>query len=367
MAITQFDPPAKLTEDLTTAALKKAWSATISQFMDDGKAFVRQFLHTSPLQFYNELSDPQDESDRAELPILWQGFPRVIEVQFGEGTPAAFAAGEDRRVQDEYLEWHVTRDTTAKITSIEFTCEGPEYWSFLADRAKDVLVARYQKYINAAVTEADLFPSGGAYQPLNRWNSSMGAMHLTQVNNTLGAEVNIAAAATIQRKDAHGKAIKDPVQLIRCAKYGVEQRASDPHIGSEVNRLARDGYTITLRNPVGLYIDSIDISGITKPDGTAITPAYFQIVRGTAGAGLRAVFQIPAGETSGGHVFTLSDLKVGGTALQFGGQIAKLIKMKLTGVAVGKGKVPAKLFTCGGPPPSGFAGAAIGKTFPSRT
>jgi hypothetical protein len=367
MAITQFDAPAKLTEDLTTLELKKGWSDTISQFMDDGKAFVRQYLHTSPLQFYNELTDAQDETDRAELPIIWQGFPRLIEVQHGEGTIASFQAGEDRQTQDEYLEWHVTREpATSKIVRIEFTCEGPEYWSFLADKAPDLVVAQYQKYVSADVKKIDLFPGGGAYSPNSRWNSSMGAMHLTQINNTLGAEVNIAAAATIQRKDGHGKPITQAVPLIRCARYGVEQRASDPHIGSEVNRLARDGYTITLRNPVGLYIDGINIAGITKPDGTAISAAYFQTVRGGPGETLRAMFSVPAGEKSGGQPFTVSDLKVDGMAVQYGGQIAKRISMKLTGVAVGKGKIPAKLFACGGPPPSPFSGAVKMKTFPSR-
>jgi hypothetical protein len=181
----------------------------------------------------------------------------------------------------------------------------------------------------------------------------------------LGAEVNIAAAATIQRKDGHGKPITQAVPLIRCARYGVEQRASDPHIGSEVNRLARDGYTVTLRNPVGLYIDGINIAGITKP-GAAISAAYFQTVRGGPGETLRAMFSVPAGEKSGGQPFTISDLKVDGMAVQYGGQIAKRISMKLTGVAVGKGKIPAKLFACGGPPPSPFAGAVKMKTFPSR-
>src|SRR5439155_323171 len=162
------------------------------------------------------------------------------------------------------------------------------------------------------------------------------------------------------------KPITMPVPLIRCARYGVEERASDPHIGSEVNRLARDGYSITLRNPVGLYIDKIDLAGITKPDGTGVTPSYFQPLRGDAGQILRAVFKVPAGEVSGGQPFTVSDLKIAGMPIQYGGQIAKQISMKLTGVAVEKGKIPAKLFGCGNPPPSPFAGAAKTKSFPSR-
>ena len=367
MALSQFDPPAKLAEDLTTTQLKKAWSDFISSLLQDGKAFDRQFLHNAPVQFYNEVLDAKDEGDRAELPIFWQGFPRIVEVQHGEGTTASFTTAESRQTQDEYLEWHVTRDsTTTKITRIEFTCESPEYWNFLATQNADLVVARYQKYVSPDVKKADLFLAGGKYNPRNKWNSSMGAMHLTQVNNTLGAEVNIAAAATILRKDSSGKPITEAVALIKCAKYGEKDRASDPHIGSEVNRLARDGYSITLRNPIGLYIDSIDVTGITKPDGAAISPKYFQAVRGGSGETLRAVFQVPPGEVAGGQGLTVSDLTIGGRKIQFGGQVAKRIKMKLTGVAVEKGKIGSPLFACGAPAPSPFASAVTMKAFPSR-
>lgn len=33
--------------------------------------------------------------------------------------------------QDEYCEWSVTRNSDNKITRIDFTCEGPEYWEYL--------------------------------------------------------------------------------------------------------------------------------------------------------------------------------------------------------------------------------------------
>src|SRR5262249_24030406 len=55
---------------------------------------------------------------------------------------------------------------------------------------------------------------------------------------------------------------------------------------------------------------------------------FFTIVRGTPGAGLRALFQVP--QTKG---YTVSDIKIGGQAIEFGGQIAEHILMKLTGVA----------------------------------
>ena len=89
-------------------------------------------------------------------------------------------------------------------------------------------------------------------------------------------------------------------RLIRCAQFGVPDRASDPHIGDIVNGLARQGYSITIKNPIGLYIHNIDLTAFKKPDGAPVTPAYFNITRGSVGQGLRAVFEVPAGETSAG-------------------------------------------------------------------
>jgi hypothetical protein len=65
------------------------------------------------------------------------------------------------------------------------------------------------------------------------------------------------------------------------------------------------------------------------------------------GQGLRGIFEVPAGETSGGHSFTVSDITIGGVKIAFGGQIAKHISIRLTGVAVEKGKINNPSFGCG--------------------
>lgn len=357
MPLTHFDPPAGI-DDLDTDPLRKAWSDKISSMIDVNKASLQASLGAHPPQFFNELTDSKNMADRVEQPIMWQGFPRLLEKQFGENTTAAFKHAEDdtpgatarKATQDEYLEWHVTRDNTAakKIVRVEFTCEGPEYWQFLGQNAPDKVLALYQKHVSPSVVKADLFTAAGAYKPLNKWNTGSGAMHLIQQNNTLGAEVNIGAFATIKRKHADGSAITDADELIRCAQFGVANRASDPHIGDIVNGLARQGYSITIKNPIGLYIDTIDLTGFSKPDGTPIAPAYFKITRGPMGQGLRAIFEVPSGETSGGHPFTVSDITIGGVKIAFGGQIAKRISIKLTGVAVEKGKINNPMFACTG-------------------
>jgi hypothetical protein len=357
MPLTRFDPPAGI-DDLDTDPLRKAWSDKISSMIDVNKTSLQASLGANPPQFFNEITDPKNMADRAEQDVIWQGFPRLLEKQFGENTTTAFKHAEDdtpgamarKATQDEYLEWHVTRDNTPakKIVRVEFTCEGPEYWQFLGQSAPDKVLMLYRKHVSPSVVKADLFTAAGVYKPLNKWNTGRGAMHLIQPNNTLGAEVNIGAFATIKRKHADGSPITDADELIRCAQFGVADRASDPHIGDIVNGLARQGYSITLKNPIGLYIHKIDLTGLNKPDGTPITPAYFRITRGSAGQGLRAIFEVPSGETSAGHPFTVSDITIGGVKIAFAGQIAKRISIKLTGVAVEKGKIHDPMFACEG-------------------
>lgn len=85
--------------------------------INTNKASLQTALGGKPPQFFNEITDPKNMADRAEQPIMWRGFPRLLEKQFGENTTAAFRHAEDdtpganarKATQDEYLEWHVTR------------------------------------------------------------------------------------------------------------------------------------------------------------------------------------------------------------------------------------------------------------------
>src|SRR5262249_14725124 len=154
--------------------------------------------------------------------IPWNGFPKRF-LSTGPGVPTrykdaepAIAAGQNRP-QDEYLEWHVTRNAAGNIVSVQFTCEGYDYYEFLGANAPDTLVALYQKFISPAVQKADLF-SGGKYNRLNRWNTKDGAMHLTHPANNLFAEVFLAASATVRRRNAAGVEITASIPLINCAQ-----------------------------------------------------------------------------------------------------------------------------------------------------
>ena len=130
--------------------------------------------------------------------------------------------------------------------------------------------AFYRQLVGPQVQQADLFP-GCVYDPHNRWNTKDGIVHLTQGANTLGAEINLAAQATVLRKSGAGPIVTENA-LINCSRFGTPGRASDPHIGFVVNQLAARGFSLTLLNPAGLYIHRLDTLGWTKP-GPALPAA----------------------------------------------------------------------------------------------
>ena len=203
-----------------------------------------------------------------------------------------------------------------------------------------MLLELYQKHISADVKLAELV-TGGHYNPLNVWNTRRGAMHLIQPANSLNAEVRIAADATILRKNPDGTLKTDAQDLIDCAGYGVAGRASDPHIGDLVNELARDGYVISIKDPVGLYMSRPRLSGCKTPDGEPVTQDWFSVTRGSEDYILHGVFAAPQGSQ-----YIAGDVTIGGVPLLYGGQFAKLIDMGLTGVAYGKGSIKNPAFPC---------------------
>lgn len=328
----QFDPPGYLT-DLDDPQ-RAAWSNWIAQQFDE--AHDRNdpnLLDYGPrLQFFNPLKSAPD-GDAVEKDITWTAFPRIVRLQSVSDRQRWRHADNSRDVQDEYCEWSVTRDPHSdKITRVTFTSEGPEYWQFLASVAPNKITELYQRYISPEVRAEHLFQNG-AYVARNRWNNSTtnGAMHLIQNNNTLGAEIELAAAATIVRVVA-GKALESEQELVACGQYGQAERNSDPHIGAVVNELARAKADITLANPVGLCIAGLSVAGWQTPDGSPASD-YWQIVRGTPAKALRAVYEVPAAKG-----FAVGDITINGQPIEFGAQIADFITIKLTGLATRIGK-----------------------------
>ncbi len=322
MLLPQFDPPAFL--DDFTPAQKLAWSSFISNSIDV------EINRNTGHHFYNpKTTDTTPDVVRTDPPISWTAFPRQVQIHAPSDEARWAQADASRDVQDEYCEWSVERDPgTNKVKRVTFTSEGPEYWKALARVNPAKVLSLYQEFVNPAVVASDLFHNN-AYVPRNKWNNSTthGAMHLIQGANTLLAEINIAVASSIVRR-INGQLLADEQDLINCGHYGVAERFSDPHIGSEIN--------ITIANPVALYISDLSTAGWATPDGSE-PKQYWKIVRGTDQLGLRAVVEVPAAKG-----FVVEDITINGDPIRFGAQIADFITIKIIGQAcrIGQNNVP---------------------------
>lgn len=340
MPLSKFDPPGFLGD--FTDAHKKAWSEFISdQFDRAARGNPEELDFDGPReQFFNPLKVDAD-ADAKEVNITWVAFPRNVTVSTVSDKQRWRRADASRDLQDEYCEWSVERDPeTDKLVRVTFTCEGPEYWSFLANSAPDVALALYRQFVSPKVEKKDLFSPSGRYNPRNKWNATTvnGAMHLIQRNNTLTAEIELAAGASVIRV-IDGRELTGEQELIACGRYGGEERHSDPHIGALVNSLTRQKADVTLANPVGLYFADLNTAGWETPDGSD-PKAYWKYVRGTAEKPVRAVYEVPEGAG-----FVLGDIKIQGQPINFAAQITDFINMKLTGVGTRFGKSPTQPMT----------------------
>jgi hypothetical protein len=369
MKIARFAPPGNIDDFATDPTLPDQWSGWMSNEFDSSVASVAAFLtaHGGGIsQFYNPVTKGTTASD---LPasagdITWNGFPKRFSAT-GPGSPASYAAAEpartagEARLQDEYLEWFVNRNAAGKITSVHFTCEAWDYFEFLAARAPARVLELYRNFVDPSIQMPDLFSAHGSYSRLNKWNTALGAMHLTHNANNLFAEIFLAASATV-RREQDGVELTQSIPLINCGEYGDPARDSDPKIGAAVNALARGGRIITLVDPVGLYIAAFDSAGLTLNGAPA--GEFFRVVRGALPLALRAVYELPPELAATG--LTVSDVKIGGDELEFGGQLAERITMHLLGAASTAQAVQNPPVGCGPVPETGAA--AMAATSPLR-
>ena len=404
-----FAPPAHLLEFHRIPNLANAWSDFLDQtigaeidLVENGLAngIPDSALGVGKSQFYNRLRKFQNRQP-ATLDIAWTGFPRTLTIRFqhdavplarfplSEGLsvrpdfftdkPGRPIPGLLHRRQDEYLEWRPEYDKENRLVRVTFTCESPEYWATFADgypppyylpsdftdfdrdpvdRDRRALFIETYRHLTGGPERPEelffdrdiyldsrlVFPKN-SYNPWNRWNTLDGIVHLTHPSNTLDAEIRLAARATIKRVDSANRLVTDVTELVCRAGLGSVTRASDPTIAGKINELIRAGFSITLADPLGLYIDGLDTSGWTDSSNRPVGQEIFRAVRFdlTPGAQriLRAVCEVPP-ETG----LTLADLKIKGEPIIFTGQIAECITMKLTGAAVFEAPVgvPANTF-----------------------
>jgi hypothetical protein len=306
------------------------------------------------------------EGDAQADELRWRTAEVLRPLPYGR-TPSRKVVWAQHRQQDEYCEWFVRRDGDGRITQVDFTTEGPEYWLFLAHGTKvlyrdlgkpppvrvdgdlSLVVELYREYVNDQITEADLvWPTNvqvrgadgwylrhkkGEYNPFNRWNTTHGAMHLTHPASTLDAEIRLAADGTVVRARA-GKPVTDPDDLICCSGYGEPNRSSDPTIGAAVNALARAGHAIALADPIGLYMSELDLDAFLGPGDADVSDAWV-VDRGEGNRILRAHFG--RSQQAGADV---EQILAQGVPIRFGGQIADAIQMVLVGEAGEKAAAP---------------------------
>lgn len=355
--------------------LRSEWSKHVRRWTESallGNPWTR--LRDENRESYFNLLDTPVAPGAQAAKIAWRAFPNRINTIFpnsgdaekwsmaDNGPPpvngAPYRPQGPRGWQDEYCEWSV-QSKDGKIVRVDFTCENHEYWATLWRVDPDRVVELYKELLPprlaAQVKKEDLFllyhdqpviereTGRPAYNPLNKWNrtTSGGAIHLVSPPNTLFAEIELAAAATILR-EKDGQLLTDEVALIRCSQYGSEGRNSDPHIGARVNELVRDGHVrVSLMNPVGLYIQDPDFSSFALPPNAppGKKPSdYWKLLRGTPGFGLHATFEVP--EADG---FTVGDITIDGVPIAFGAQITQTFDIALSGVAVTSTKTPSAL------------------------
>ncbi len=308
---------------------RKAWSNHLSDDINDAIAGIGAC--TAHPQYVNPAI--KDVSAFQVVPIRWPGFPKLLYAQF-QTKEQAYAAADHvlpiadkqsirggRALQDEYLEWFIHRDANGKIKSIDFTTETQEYWTFLFSVSKDLAARKYTEILGTHVSVSEI-SKGQEYNPYNKFNTTAGIIHLIQPNNTLPAELDIAAQSTLPRQDDTGVTISDIVSCTHCNGsngLGEGGRNSDPTIAEQVNAVAASGCFLTIPNPVGLYIQGLDLSGWTAPPGVSLASCW-KIVRGTPA--VRASFLVPDG-------FKLEDFKIDGKAVKYAGQIADKISVFL--------------------------------------
>jgi hypothetical protein len=378
-----YAPPGNLKDFDAIPGQLEHWSAAVSGWFDGNIALVEETLKQRS-QFYNA-TKTEVPGAPVDQTIPWAALPGTLRNRWGREMaldlaeqlvpiaqrmdgPGQYQAGAQwlnlfYRPQDEYCEWRVTRDEDGRILRVTFTSEPPEYWQALhGDTLSDVseqpkypfegdkqlLLELYRELVSPAVQLPELecttdlldysdpskpvvvYPKG-SYNPYNRWNTTAGIVHLTHHANSLAAEINLAAQASILR-EVDGRPLIDPEALISGAAFGGPNRSSDPTIGSSVNELAALGAYVTIRDPVGLSMHHLNLQGFETPGGEPVDQSFFRVLRGSATDGLieRAVFEVPAGEG-----YLVSDLRIGGIPITRGSQIAEHIVVNIVGRASG--------------------------------
>jgi hypothetical protein len=314
--VKRFDTPGSLRDAPAGSALYGNWHRLVADLL-------KQRVQAGGR---GEFFDPsQSEFTPEQEPVYaWSGFPRPhLVVNHRDDREAAFRAGEDRKAQHEYLEWHVARNAAGTITKVTFSTETPEYWELLAAAEPDVVLRLYHEFFGPDVRRGHLFDSRGRYKPENVWNTERGIVHYVMSINGIAPLLQAEEDTPIVRTAVDNY---DALPLVFAGGTPLFT-AADSRFSLDIGVLARQGLSVTVREPVGLYMIDWDDTGFTKPDGSPVGD-YWRVVRGTAEAALRLEYAVPEREG-----FAVGDIAIGGRPIRYGGQLAEHVTVMAAGLA----------------------------------
>jgi len=315
-----FSPPADIRDfpDEQQLQLKKQWHAELNRQFNP---IVRQGG-----RFFNQSIKGEDYELVGSRTIQWIVFPKEQLVKYHrDDRPQAFKSAEERNgsgvadFKNEYCEWFEYRDDAGKLTSVVFTCEFPEYWQTLWDVSPERVAALYNELLDLPpdelVSVKDLSDGNGRYKWTNPYNTVKGQVHMVQSINTISALMGLLSGS--QNPDT----LRDNFESWK--GIALEFKAADARVVIDLNTLMRKGLHYTLKDPVGMYILDWNDDGWTFGDGSPAGDNW-DIIRGNKdGQILRVAYHIPDGQ----------DLYIGGTKVEFGGQIAEHVTVGITGLA----------------------------------
>jgi hypothetical protein len=330
--LTRFDTPAALRDFPPGSAFYDRWSEAVSRLLGNveipGAAGPEPAPIGTPVGgFFNpHLHD--GHTPVAERVLVWMGFPRDLLITHRDDRQRAFELGEargvtERNTQVEYFEWRVTREGE-RIKKVTFVTETERYWQEMFDFDPDRVLELYQTLVDPAITMDQITTRVGAtrrYNPLNDWNTSRGIVHyiVDSPQNTLEAAVGLVKGSV---GGVRGRHVRDNYEIT-----GGATTSADPRVFIDVEDIARKNLWVTFAEAIGLYMIAWDDTGWTKPDGSPVGN-YWKIVRGRRGAALRLEYEVPAAEG-----FDVSDIKIGGRPIRFGGHLAEHITVSVVGRA----------------------------------
>lgn len=307
--LSRFGPPANW-DDFPKSRTKREelrnlWSQRVSELTES----------RTGSNYYDPLTTRIGNAQPAR--VEWSAFPKTIEDDDSLSLAQKLEQADQRDRQVEYCEWVVKRDPRGKITRVTFTSETVEYWRALWEIDRERVLALYRKLVSPSVPMDDL-RTGSDYNPNNRWNmggaqaDGVGAVHMIVGINTLDLAIGVAAGASTEGDD-------NP--------RGGGPFHADQIIALSVKRLVvRFNMKVSLSNPLGLYIQEPEFNRFELPASAPrnVKPEdFWTVVRGDreSGRALRAVYEVPARLG-----FNVGDIKVDGSLIEKGSQIARALK-----------------------------------------